>query len=1231
MEYYLDELDPLRFQRLLNVLLTARYGMNCRLLPLRGADGGRDAEVLPADSFYEATESRRRYIFQIKHHRTEHGVTSARARVIEDLRRELAENVMRLAVQDEPTSFFLVTNVPASKQAWDAVETIRSEIGAKQPALHIDVWWKEVVTALLDAVPSAWVGFPEIFAGRTPPVLAQVASRGDARASRAFRLAAESQYRRDQTVRFRQVELENDLGRLFVEPDLLAEPLLTDASIAGQQGARDAIAGLARRVRWPGSVVDVVPALALLSHDAALPSRRLVLEGGPGQGKSTLTQMYAQVHRALLLGKPAGDRSWTVHKARYPFRIDLRNLAQWVESRSGGTLEEYLTAVTQADAGGASVSVDDLHQLVTDSPICLIFDGLDEIGNESLRDSTLRMVLDACDRFANGLGGDIEVIITARPPAIAGRAAILNGFTRTAVAPLTDERVQEYVARWCEVQVSAPDVRRDVLRSFSARRHESHVAALVRNPMQLSVLLHFIRLKGAAFPSRRAELYRDYFQVVIDRDVEKSDLLRTQRELIETLHQYVGYRIHALVEAEASDGTMSRAELIQEIQRCVGAREGELRAEDLFKVGEERLGLLVIVRGDGNDARYGFEIQPVREYFAAAYFTNHSLTTPSNLFGELITRPYWREVALFFAGLRRPNEKADLVLQARRVDNIPALAFRNYGKGVIAQLLSEGVLGNPPHVYDAGLEFVVEAWDPRRVPATPWRMLRPRDASMPSLMGQSTSPRLKRIVKEIYDVHRANSSAHGMYRWMEIARGVLSDSELLHMLLAATELSVDVRAAAIFLWSQLEGVDQSAAFDPELIAEFSEESVARWSWLAFVYSGGPPPQVMPEELHSHFFWQLAYGTHARFLFREPGRASSNEGAWIAFCIAEQFAILQSVESIEKLDLDKVCPISEALSVAGLDHDTGESIRQVYNGVRDLLLRFSGRAATVSDVAACYGKLAKPLRQGGVVGAVAARLAVCVYLAFLRTRPRDQRSGLRYWNVILARFPDAGKLLSQYYRPEIIERIRKGSPERETPAPFAVVENGASLTVADWLNAKHLSGNSGVPALTMEFAIDALVHCEPGREEEVLHTLALPSVDWMSWCDVPPSTTDALIRCWKARDNFAADVQAVLTAVLCRCIDDERVPLDVALDVLAETADLPNVVSSVLGPFGRSIDREESVDRRKEALALAVLGAPDQYPLAVRDAAADLLCWMNPTSAPPILEKERDLCILEFGT
>ena len=47
MEYYFNELSPVAFQRLINSILTILYGEHVRLTPLRGSDGGRDAEIAP--------------------------------------------------------------------------------------------------------------------------------------------------------------------------------------------------------------------------------------------------------------------------------------------------------------------------------------------------------------------------------------------------------------------------------------------------------------------------------------------------------------------------------------------------------------------------------------------------------------------------------------------------------------------------------------------------------------------------------------------------------------------------------------------------------------------------------------------------------------------------------------------------------------------------------------------------------------------------------------------------------------------------------------------------------------------------------------------------------------------------------------------------------------------------------------------------------------------------------
>src|SRR5205807_373062 len=62
---------------------------------------------------------------------------------------------------------------------------------------------------------------------------------------------------------------------------------------------------------------------------------RIVLEGAPGQGKSTLGQYLCQVHRLRILqrAEAAGDLplQHQTSPVRIPFRIDLRDLATWMQ------------------------------------------------------------------------------------------------------------------------------------------------------------------------------------------------------------------------------------------------------------------------------------------------------------------------------------------------------------------------------------------------------------------------------------------------------------------------------------------------------------------------------------------------------------------------------------------------------------------------------------------------------------------------------------------------------------------------------------------------------------------------------------------------------------------------------------------------------------------------------------------------------------------------------------
>ena len=532
--------------------------------------------------------------------------------------------------------------------------------------------------------------------------------------SRTLKLAIAHQYARESQVKFRQIELEKRLLDLFVDLDI-GRVFDTDETLRIPH--RRFISRPNRELIFSNGdsfrahrIHDSVLQL-LLDDDRAIP--RILLEGGPGQGKSTITQMAAQVYREKLLDSRESEiREPIWHRVcqlRVPLRLELRDLAHWISQNSEGTLEQYIASILARDSGGATLLAEDIHRLLEHSSTILLLDGLDEIGNDDLRDQVLDVALEAIERFEKALRANVRVVLTTRPPAVLGRWSKLKGFIRVVLAPMNAERIDDYLERWLQAQIPTSDDRERIRTSFNSRRNDSHVEALARNPMQLSVLLQFIYLKGEAFPDRRAELYRDYFQIVIDRDVEKSPELRKHREVVEGLHSYLGFLLHGYAEAEKGRRALNRNEIVQLAGQWL---EGEGHPKGLaatyFALGEERFGLIVALSGEGHETTYGFEVQPIQEYFAVAYISNRLANGRAHeLFEALIYRDYWREVALFLAGLRRPNEKADLVARAKEADSEAINGGQQNGRAIILQLLREGVLGQPRHVQTEAMRYAV--------------------------------------------------------------------------------------------------------------------------------------------------------------------------------------------------------------------------------------------------------------------------------------------------------------------------------------------------------------------------------------------------------------------------------------------------------------------------------------------------------------------------------------------
>jgi hypothetical protein len=1027
MQYYFNELDANSFQRLVSAILTARFGDDLRTMPLYGADGGRDAETAPGNPFIECriaqpTDSGScsapragRYLFQVKHHRTVNiRLSDARKAVIADFDEELTKNVLPRTGDEKVSYFFLITNVPSSRDALEKLDQRRSALLAGVTNLHADVWWEDRLASLLDQLPSVWVAFPQLFAGGVVPLLGQIAGSIAAEVPRAVRMSIDRQYRRDSSIKFRQIDLEKSLSRLFVD-------LQVSISTLAEAEQRSQLLSEAQRQRQIEYSADspnsesldfdmhmsfsrnglLVSALGVVLDESNGALRTILLEGGPGQGKSTVTQMAVQIYRQQVLqgasAKLSQGRGWTGPlypvepegrwvpplKSRLPFRIELRNFAEWLSSHPSGSVEEYLVAVIKEDSGGSQLDVDQIHDIVAKTPVLLVFDGLDEVGSDDMRDVVLRQIGECLYRFEHNLRADLRVVLTTRPPAIAGRQDQLGEFRRLPIAPLEPQIIEAYLDRWLSVQVVDVDDKLRIRASFERRQNEPHVQALARNPMQLSVLLHFIRLKGEAFPDRRAELYREYFKTVIDRDVEKSADLRQHRDIIEALHQFLGYKIHSLTEAQQADGTLSRAQLLRLVRDWLASREDEsITPSRLFKLGEERLGLIAALRGEGEDIRYGYEIQPVREYFAAAFINDQIIGNAHDVLSALVRRAYWREVALFLAGLRRPNEKADLIVRARDLDGHEQFGWLQQGRKLVLQLLEEGVFSQPRHVFSEALEFVIDLLDTVSLPI----QAEPADLpqALPGLLRQGDLPRQIDRLTRLIRRYQASSDEYAVYRLYRIASQVLDPQITRDSLYSFSGTFRDAGVKTRLIWPYSWGISMFDYADSADYWQVAEDAVWAENWWATALRNESAMDLPgPVALHQYLLEQFAANPLSWFTPGSKPQLRKPSSTWAVWWLLRQHRAitewpLRRRRSGKPNGEDSeypLCIADDTLSFAGLDPDWRAAVEVLLGASNSLLTELTNsRAVTIEVLEPHIPKLVAQLQQPGLIGWLTCRCA-----------------------------------------------------------------------------------------------------------------------------------------------------------------------------------------------------------------------------------------------------------------
>lgn len=727
MNYPLENLGPERFQEFCQALLI-RENPNVQCFPVAQPDGGRDAV-----SYIPSQNTGKFVIFQVKYCRRPLAESDPQKWLLAIMEEELPK--VRALVPRGAVQYYLIANIhgtahPGTGSIDQLSERLRIDF-----SIPFMCWWRDDINRRLD---NAWAlkwAYPELMTG--PDFLRAIAESGltehPERREAAIRAFLTQQYSTDEQVRFKQVELQNNLLDLFVDVPVAFREHPTEPrqlrlfqgivnSLLQSSPDSDEAADLGGQYEYRYHHEPPVGAATLLLN-RRFPSRfpHIVLEGAPGQGKSTIAQYVCQVHRMRLLNDdialaklPPDHRNNVL--TRLPIKIDLRDFATWLAKQDPFTtdekreapigwaksLEAFIAAMIAFNSGGTHFTTDDLIAVLRISSVLIVFDGLDEVADIGRRQEVVEEIIRGIQRVeANA--ASVQTVVTSRPAAFANSPGMPSDkYPYFHLASLTRGLIDQYAERWLRARRIDSKESADFKKTLREKLEYPHLRDLARNPMQLAILLSLILTRGTSLPDKRTALYDSYIDLFFSRESEKSPVVREHRDLLIDIHRYLAWVLQSEAERGNSQGSVSQDRLQQILAGYLEVEGHDTKlAKELFTGMVERV-VALVSRVEGT---FEFEVQPLREYFAARFLYETAPYSPPgreqkgtkpDRFDALARNLYWTNVTRFYAGCFSKGELPALVERLEDLALEEGFKSTTHPRRLAATLLADWVFSQNP-------------------------------------------------------------------------------------------------------------------------------------------------------------------------------------------------------------------------------------------------------------------------------------------------------------------------------------------------------------------------------------------------------------------------------------------------------------------------------------------------------------------------------------------------------
>lgn len=721
--YHYDTLGHERFQELCQALISVDFP-SAQCLPVGQPDGGRDA-YLHLLSFSDLSHLSELVVFQVKYSKNPNGDRSERDAIAELVRTE-KRKIDQLKARGLKKYIF-ITNVKGTAHLdVGSIDTVNEEL-SKLLGVEALCWWQDDLDRRLDAASDVKWSYPEVIKATD---LLQVLVQGqlgehEERRRNAIRAYLTVQYEEDLELKFKQTDLRSKMTSLFVDlpisqivhgyhDDVIVQPSITPF-----------YSGFKRNFLHYREINHA--AEFLLNAMPQKRSSRILIEGAPGQGKSTVTQYVCQVMRMLVLNKRK-ELSDLEHNgrgisARLPFRVDLRDLAKWLAGtdpfqsklvsladHEPKSLEGFISAQVRNASGGASFDVSDVQAVAKAGHIFLALDGFDEVADAEMRNTLVTEISKATSRLSNLGSFTVQTVVTSRPAAFAKSVRFpREHWSYYQLLPLERTHVDAYTEKWMRAKGLKSGECDGITKVLNEKLEEAHTQYLAKNPMQLTILLSLINNRGSSLPEKRTAMYDAYMDMFFSRESEKSEIVRDNRDLLVDIHRYLAWVLQTGAEG-GGDGSIEYSELRLELFRYLDSQGEDTSIIDgLFDGIIERVGALV----SRVQETFEFEVQPLREYFAARHLydtapystiADEQKGTKLDRFRALVYNPYWLNATRFYGGCFSKGEVSALVDELKLLTSEGSYVKTSLPRIVALMFLSDWVFSQ----YQPAVKRVVE-------------------------------------------------------------------------------------------------------------------------------------------------------------------------------------------------------------------------------------------------------------------------------------------------------------------------------------------------------------------------------------------------------------------------------------------------------------------------------------------------------------------------------------------